>query len=337
MKTKIHNLWQELAVQPRTTGTLHFRRFSSEATADIFVGLLDAAGIRFIAFAFDRTLPINVANFNRLRDIRVEVIKAPDDARKSWLLIGLLNVAFEENFALLCADLIGSVQHLTKSRTLLRQILQRLENWQMLFDEMPRTGLSAEAQRGLFGELTLLHRLLEEPGVDATTVIGSWVGPIQHWQDFHHNYQAVEVKTTFATNADRLTISNAFQLDDNMLQALWLVHYWLDVDTENGLTLNALTDRLAGSLTDPTSTRLFQERLLMSGYHALHREQYEQPAYVIRQENYWRVGEGFPRLINTMLPDGIPETKYILLASACRPWQVSEVELFTQFLPHREH
>lgn len=150
------------------------------------------------------------------------MIESPENETQAWLMLCLLNPGLEDNFTALCIDLITAVQDEQQDKHLLNEILHRLERWQALFDENNQTGLSPEAQRGLYGELLFLNRLIEATS-QPFAAVQSWTGPAQFQQDFRSGGWAVEVKTTSGTNNDRLTISNVLQLDDANLEDLFLI------------------------------------------------------------------------------------------------------------------
>lgn len=330
MKTKISDIWHELLLEPVITRKLVFRRWSAKSAADIFLGIRDAAHIRFAAFAYKKSLQVRTVSFNRLKDIRVEVIESPENATQAWLMLCLLNPELEDNFTALCIDLITAVQDERQDKSLLSEILRRLEHWQALFDEYQHAGLSPEVQRGLYGELMFLHHLVEVTN-QPFAAVQSWIGPTQYQQDFRSGLWAAEVKTTSGTNNDRLTISNTLQLDDTNLEDLFLIHYWLEISPTNTATLNQAVEKLRHRLeTDSSAFRLFNQRLSEAGYNDLHSGLYAETGYVVRKKQYWKINKNFPRLTVNMIPEGLEDVKYILLAAVCREWLIDESEMFTK-------
>ncbi|TAK35038.1 MAG: PD-(D/E)XK motif protein [Saprospiraceae bacterium] len=333
MKTKISDIWNELLRERLAPNVLLFRRFSAESAAEIFLGIRDHARLPFIAFAYRKSLAVSAASFSKLKGISVQALESPENPASAWLTLSLQNETLADHFAALCADLAASVENTRSDKEMLRQILARLENWQALFEEQGQGGLSAEAQRGLFGELLFLKKLIAAWSPDAA--VKSWSGPSQYAQDFHAGSWAAEVKTTSGTNSERLSISNVLQLDGSGVGSLFLIHYWLEARQGAGESLNDLVASLRENLkSEPGALRLFNQKLVEAGWLDHHAPLYAETGYDVRRENCWEIREGFPCITAAMVPPGLEEVKYVLLASACQSWLVAANEVFTKIERH---
>ncbi len=170
------------------------------------------------------------------------------------------------------------------------------------------TALSPEAEIGLIGELLTLAAIIDA-GVPAHVAVASWVGPLDGVQDFEIGTGAMEVKTTIATVGFTARIGSLEQLDDAVLQPLFVVGAKLK-QVASGKNLPLLVaDLKAGLAEDSEATRLFSERLIAAGFFDSHADRYPrnfEPASL----RAILVGEGFPRLIHGTVPQGITRANY---------------------------
>lgn len=108
--------------------------------------------------------------------------------------------------------------------------------------------MSANAQKGLIGELLYLEYLIDQNGVKHA--FESWVGPDGSDQDFLLDDSWTEVKTT-TISSDSINISSLEQLDRDDFGRL--VVYFMDkVDSPNKstITLGDIFERVFAKLTD---------------------------------------------------------------------------------------
>jgi hypothetical protein len=105
----------------------------------------------------------------------VEIIPDDQNPERNYLIFKLLNTEHRDIFSVLCEDLILSVAPLKSEEKILKELINRFEKWKSLFDKVSSHGLSPEEQRGLFGELFLLKKLLIHLTKKAL-FLSSWVG-----------------------------------------------------------------------------------------------------------------------------------------------------------------
>ena len=192
----------------------------------------------------------------------------------------------------------------------MRICIQRLLLWQGLIERMADRGLSAEEQRGLFGELTTLQSFLL-PLIGPDAAVTAWVGPDGANQDFVAGGVGVEVKATIMKMPVRLRISNERQLDETGLAALLLCHVSLVPTLGRGKTLPMIVETLRATLAaSPVASREFEVKLVRAGYIHSEREQYDSTGYSISGTDYYHVREGFPRLIGAAIPGGVGDVSY---------------------------
>lgn len=326
--TKIEQIWHELENDKSFPHGLLFRRYSGDVLPDIFVAIKSPEGFRCIATSLSNTKKPNLSLFSNLRDISVEIIPDDQNSERNYLIFKLLNTEHRDIFSVLCEDLILSVAPLKSEEKILKELINRFEKWKSLFEKASSTGLNPEEQRGLYGELFLLKKLLvafNQTGV----VLSSWVGIEKQIRDFQYNNWALEVKTTCGNNHQIVHISSERQLDITNIENLFLYHLSLEVRQKSGETLNQIVDSISEFLiNDFTSLNRFQNKLLEAGYFEQHRKLYSETGYFIRRDLFYRVKDSFPRIEEKDIRSGVGNVKYSIVVSNCTDYIDTEENVF---------
>jgi hypothetical protein len=238
------------------------------------------------------------------------------------LCLYLTDHAYLDQFSALAEDVLGAVVGMTNEDAVVSALLSRLAAWQV-FMQRHSDGLSLEEQTGLFAELTFLaevcHPLLALQALDA------WKGPLGGMKDFLVNRTAIEIKATTSTSSTTFHVSNLRQLDDAGLDHLLLCRYVL-AQTDTGVSLARrvasvleLFDDGRGGCNDQ-----LHDLLLAAGYSDIHASRYEGRRLGVLGVRYFRIGEGFPRLVPSTVPPGIPEASYSIDMAGCLQHEMTE-------------
>lgn len=328
--TKIENIWLGLESENLSHSGLLYKRYSAEVMPDIFIALKAPENLRCIAFRISISVSFNEIQLNKLKDIKIETLSDEREKSKKFLLILLLNKQHKDIFSTLCEDLIYGVSEVTIEETLIEKLFERLTKWQSLFEKVGKQGLSDEAQRGLFGEIYFLRFFLNNAS-DKNYCIKSWLGPEKSIQDFQYSNWAVEIKTTHGNNHQKIHITSERQLDNSIIEKIFLFHLSLDIRVGKGESLNSLIDEVLEILKENTfASNLFKLKLLESGYYENHRSLYEERGYTIRQENLYRVSGNFPRITESQIPIGVGDVKYSIILSESEEWRISQETLLCE-------
>ena len=321
--TKIEKIWVSLEGDTSGHSGLLYKRYSAEVLPDVFIALKSPEKLRCIAFRISAFFPFDENQWNKLKDIKIETLTDERDKTKKFLLILLLNKQHKDIFSTLCEDLIFGVSEVTTEQALVEKLLERLAKWQSLFEKIGKQGLSDEAQRGLYGEIYFLRFFLNNT-TDKNYCLKSWLGPEKSIQDFQYSNWAVEVKTTHGNNHQKIHITSERQLDDTIIEKIFLFHLSLDVRVGNGESLNILIDEVSELLNENTiALNLFKLKLLESGYYDNHKPLYDEMGYTIRQENLYRVIGNFPRLTENQIPIGVGDVRYSIVLSESEEWRIN--------------
>ena len=324
---KIENIWVGLENETSNHSGLLYKRYSAEVLPDVFIALKAPEKLRCIAFRISISFSFDQNQWNKLKDIKIETLPDERDKSKTFLLILLLNKQHKDIFSTLCEDLIFGVSEVTKEQNLVEKLLERLSKWQSLFEKVGKQGLSDEAQRGLYGEIYFLRFFLNN-SIDKNYCLKSWLGPEKSIQDFQYANWAVEVKTTHGNNHQKIHITSERQLDDSIIERIFLFHLSLDVRVGNGESLNILIDEVSELLNENImASNLFKLKLLESGYFDIHKPLYDEIGYTIRQENIYRVTGSFPRITENQIPIGVGDVRYSIVLSESEEWRINQQTL----------
>ena len=307
---KIKEIWNE---QESGEPGLLLRRYTAEINPDIYIAFRNPEKQRCIAIQLDRSIVLDLSRYSDLTDINLKLIQNDRNNGKQYFLISLLNNQHQDVFATLCEDLISGIATLKEDKKIIKELVSRLGKWKSLFHKAATTGLDPEEQRGLYGELYFLRKWLSRSD-DLYSCVYAWLGPERELRDFQKNDVALEIKTTFGNNHQKIQINSERQLDINYLRVLILCHLSLESQQQNGETLNQMVDAVIRLLEiDPEAQTLFRSKLLLSGYFFHQKALYETRGYNIRKEIFYTIRDKFPRVEEKDLPKGVGDLKYSIM------------------------
>lgn len=317
---KLDRCWSTLEEEGRKEGLAHGRKYSR-------LDLKDETGFRLSCCFPDRSLELLIEleqahvfsefSFPDWKGMRFELINLSVPAINSnHLSLKLEHGEFRDIFTVLCADLANDLLYAT-SDTRMLVLASFLNRWTNFFEKYGQKGLSSERQRGLFGELYWLRKLLEND-IGCMCAINAWNGCEKGYHDFKIGGLTVEVKTTISKEPRRVFINNERQLDDRGLTSLHLLVLSLIMSDGGGETLPEIIDSILLAISDyPFEKMKFQQCLINAGYLDIHKSIYLN-TYTIKKEELFIIKEGFPRIID--MPNGLGDIKYSLTIAAAKSY-----------------
>lgn len=230
---------------------------------------------------------------------------------KSWLALTRKSSGSTELFLAMACDVIGAVESdvTTDPKQLAKAFLGRVRAWQEFMRKDAQI-LTPEEEIGLVGELSVLMELIAA-GVPLDIAMVSWVGPNYANQDFELGTGAIEVKSTISPVSFPARISSLAQLDDALLQPLFVVGVRLTQNSA-GQSLPELVASIKQTVSaSQEASRLFENKVFTAGYYLAHEGSYPRK-FVASAPRVVEVKAGFPRLTLGTVPTGITEAKYSL-------------------------
>ena len=231
-------------------------------------------------------------------------------------------------FILIMQDVADEVNS-CKPDVVIQKIRDVLVKWKSFFQFDKDPVLSDNVQQGLYGELCVLEKLIELHGENA---IYWWAGCNAEEHDFYCLNNIIEVKSSSSLGAEKVHISNEFQLESlNETSILYLYYIKLKKSAADGETLSTIVSRISGKLGVNLQS-LFQEKLLQVGYIHQLPELYK-IHFRVRDESCYIVKDDFPRIKSKDLPNGISSVNYELSLSSCNKYMITIEEFYKEVFP----
>ena len=229
-----------------------------------------------------------------------------------WIALRRQSAGSLDLFAMMAVDVVAMLADLSSGndgRTV-QMFLSRIRAWQEFMRRGTDGVLSLEVEVGLFGELEFLRQLIAV-GLPAAISIEAWRGPLDELQDFRLGTGAIEVKSTLSPRGFPAAIGSLDQLDDSLVQPLYLVGVRLALGAE-GVTLPELISDMRDSLTNnPPALAGFNTRLLHAGYFDEFAERYVR-RFACAGSRMLPVCDGFPRITRGSVAIAIREARYVI-------------------------
>ena len=319
----ISSLW-EIMSQEKSVGLVK-RLLPNNSPLKVFATYKHPENICGIAFSCDSKLKLSIDSFYNLKELSVQLFLDTSYQPNKLLTIQLFSDANTDIFAYLCGNLVETIERCDTEAKAIKLVLNRLEKWKTMFSKGASDGLSITEQQGLYGELMYLHKLVLRGIFSYIDTLKIWVGADKAMRDFQGKDWAVEAKTISINNADQITINGERQLDETLLDKLYLYHLSVEASRMNGQTLNEKVDELRSLFSDDKAAlNIFNAKLMEAGYFDHHRELYRERCYKIRKESIYVIDDSFPRIKESELRDGVSNTMYSINVSTCAEYMVSE-------------
>ena len=329
----IEELWREIEAESAANddGAWLLRRATATPGHPLLVALEPSTRVRTLLLPAAKSEVPPRRDWPECRGLELRMISI---AGKTHLAVRLRDAAFADVFTVLAGDVAPRVAAATRTADAVRALLATLRRWQQ-FLAAAQVGLSREQERGLWGELHVLKTHLIT-GMGAAEAVLAWKAGSAAHQDFQHPSGALEVKTSAAKQPQSVRITSERQLDDTGVGALFLHVVAVDerevasTSAAPGTSLPGIVGELRAMLAGNAIALADSEsRLIERGYFDLHAPRYEGRRRTVRSEQSFRVGDGFPRLTEGMLPQGVGEVSYALSLSACAPYTASMVDILS--------
>jgi putative PD-(D/E)XK family protein DUF4420 len=220
-----------------------------------------------------------------------------EETYQTYADLGCLRVDLNDLFTNLCTEVLEKTRAVPDNP--LKALYRALDRWRALFQAVGAP-LGAEQLAGLFGELTVLGRLLETD----SSAHRLWRGPSGYRHDFTAGRTAVEVKTTTDIKGRRVRIHGLDQLEAPAAGTLQLAWFRLERTPDQGDRIVDLVDQ-AVRLCDDESVLL--GLLAEVGYRTSDLVHYRDVHFSILEERWYEVNAVFPKLTsNDLALAGIP-------------------------------
>lgn len=333
----LEHVWREIeaSLKPQKIGWIR-RLTNTGSIVPVYAAIACHNNARAIMFELPLSSISLLKNLSATCGLSIELTPAlqgvPTGQRT--LAVTLDDPQFADIFTVFCADLVEGISRCVGVRDAIILLLSRLERWRRFLGNAGE-GLSLNAQTGLFGELWILREILIP--ICGRGIVDSWSGAQKAPQDFIvPGLCAIEVKTTAAKSLSHVRIHGESQLDSTGLDCLFLACLRLQSDGSAGETLNDLVDDLIRIVKPvPEFSNLLEQRLSDAGWLERHRQRYLTNPFVVAEQRFFKVEDGFPRILRSSLATGLDELEYRLDLRSCGFAECSRSEM--EFTLHGLH
>lgn len=231
-------------------------------------------------------------------------------------------------FEIVVEDLRRELEKCSAAEDSFAVIVAVLAKWKEFFKTDKDLLMSEERQQGLYGELLFLEECL---GLLGPTAVSQWAGSNDETHDFYFASNAVEVKTTTSQAPYYAHISSEYQLDSNDIPGkLFLRFYALRKSQSTGDKLPDIVERIRQTISHvPQTVQFFTEKVQKYGYYDEAADYYS-VGYFVRDQYYFAVEDGFPRITKAAVPVGVTDLTYAVSVAQCMPFASDKNSVFAQ-------
>jgi len=312
-----------LQTEAVVAGGHYQRRLSATSPLALFAGLLQPGLVPALFAEISQESLAKIERFPTCRGLAFEVKSL--GGGQSQVLWYPRSKGDREVFLSLADDLHLATCDSSTEKLGLMGLVDRLSAWQVFLGREGRL-LSRPEQEGLAGELTVINRLLDLEFPELF-VLQHWVGPEAGDHDFRFPKVSLEVKAASARPNLSIQISNLRQLDELLVEQLYVALVLFEEAVE-GLTLQQLVQSVRNRIGG-AGLKLFENRLLKTGYHDEDGLHYAQP-YLVRNFSWLRVEDDFPRLRRSDIDSNVVDAVYQIRVDGLMPFQTEEAAVTTK-------
>lgn len=320
---KIEQLWEEIelelagAAPSGSGGGMLTRLATPDSDQRLRVGVEWPSRTRVLLFSANAAVLPPRASWPECRGL--ELVLDRGNGETATLMVRLRDSRGRDVFTALAEDLAKRAVGGSEAEAAHR-VLSALARWQRFMAATGRS-LSDEARRGLWGELKILEDLIAPiTGIEAA--VNSWRGPAGAPQDFQLAGVAIEVKTRATRSPAVVRISSEQQLHNAPWQNLFLAHVAVDEQDGAGETLPQRIAVVRTAVAGTAAAEIFEDGLIDVGWLEAEQEKHRARGFFLRELEFFRVVEGFPRLTPPVLPQGVGGLAYDLSLDAAEPYAV---------------
>ncbi|HMQ69805.1 MAG TPA: PD-(D/E)XK motif protein [Ignavibacteria bacterium] len=322
-----HNIWESINNESRSNPLQPqiARRIPSIGLYPVFLATDFRKGIRLLYIKLDSNHDIITDNLPQFSGLEISItVTSLGEFNNLEFIKFTQSIPNTDNiFELVISDVCDNIVRLQDRVNLNATLTRVLNDWKIFFEKQENEILSIESQKGLVGELHFLRDYLFQKYSFSESLF-YWTGSERTNHDFQIIGNAVEIKTTSGKQHKKFTVSSERQLDITGLEHLYLSIFSLNLHSNMpDRTLPALIRKIHSVIQDdPIALFQFQLKLVKYGYNEILADKYT-IGFSVFEMKFFEVAEGFPRLLQRNLPDGVGDLKYSVVVAACAQFEIT--------------
>ncbi|MBI5538927.1 MAG: PD-(D/E)XK motif protein [Bacteroidia bacterium] len=320
------SIWNSINDESKnsTQKTQIARKIPSSGVFPVFLATDFGKGTRLFYIKITDDHKILTENLPKFRGLEISIIATTlgEYVNKEFIKFTQSIPNTNNIFELVISDICDKIIKINDRNNLNSTLINVLNEWKIFFEKQENEILSIERQKGLIGELHFLKDYLFKK-YSFTNSLLYWTGSDRTNHDFQILSNAIEVKATSSKQHKKFNISSEKQLDNTGLDHLFISLFSFNVHNNMpDKTLPAFVKEINFQIQDdPIASYLFQIKLAKYGYNELHNDKYLN-SFSLFDVKFFEVVDGFPRLLQCDLPEGVGDLKYSVVVSACSPFEI---------------
>lgn len=282
-------------------------RLSAECVSDLFIGV-NESGLHCLILILPKDYK------HEIRAIDREKISLSVFSKKHLLVITLLDSEYSSLFDDLILSLLHAISEMQDVESYCKNFIRIFYQWLSFFAPSHNERLSKEVVMGLWGEMFLLNKLIDDSnGIKINELLEGWVGPYNRSQDFIFVDKNIEVKTKHLANVT-VSISSEHQLEADEGKQLVLSIVSVREDLTNGLSIKDVLLSIKRSVFEHLGDfGILLKTISQKGLSLQDINEYDNfRFYPIHIYDYDCLKEGFPKITTFNIIEGISKVKYNL-------------------------
>lgn len=252
-----------------------------------------------------------------LAGIKIDFIKYVNNTSRLICTLTSNDPDIKSKFSIVTKDIVYKCSGL-KGGVLFRTVIKLIDSWAS-FLQPQRNGLSESEYIGLWGELYILVEFVLK-NYSPLDAMSFWVGPEGKKQDFTFKDLAIEVKTSFSSDARKITISSLEQLE-LITKKLYILHVIANPsDNYLGLSLQELYEECKSYVKESLKCELIFLQKISDMYSKASLRQLNSKNLLL-SETIYEVTDSFPCIRAKDIPVSVTGVKYDLLISGIRDYE----------------
>jgi Putative PD-(D/E)XK family member, (DUF4420) len=282
--------------------------------SSVFVGA-DGSGTRHLLIPIADNTAVTEEASGAVVTVRKRTLVL-EGARHAYLDLACKRADLFDQFAVLASEVVNTAARTPEHAV--RIAGEVLTSWRELLRLMNPSALTRDAVIGLYGELSILGRIV---ALDPLHGLDAWTGPTGARHDFQRGPNNLEVKSSTARRGRPMVIHGLDQLEKipNTTLHLWWVR--LEVSVGRGQSLRSLVDEILNSCLRHAD---LEQKLIKVGYDLAQPQLYDRPLFTQIESRLYLVDDEFPTLTHKHLvagdlPHGVIALSYEINVSGDKP------------------
>tara|TARA_B110000208_G_scaffold190354_1_gene254043 strand:- start:2022 stop:2987 length:966 start_codon:yes stop_codon:yes gene_type:complete len=234
--------------------------------------------------------------------------------KEKHIVLELTDRFYNSFFVDLVVSLYYRIKDISDENDSARSFISLIQYWSDFLRAKKGGLLSAEAVKGMYGELTYLEYLLGDLDLPINDILNSWKGPYDDNHDFHFDEKNAEIKTkTIASN--EVHISSEYQLEAVKGKKLELVAISVEDVAVNGDNLSSVLNRIRKYvLHENGDISIISAALLKKNIQFSTVDLYDSYMFRLKTFEVFNCDDAdFPKLTSTNIGDNLRKISYRLI------------------------